>query len=129
MVFDRPNSKVFRPEYVTRAQSFYDRFGTWTIILGRFVAIVRTVATVMAGVARMRFSVYAIYSAIGGILWTDGVLLRGHQMGKIKFVQDNKGKIDYLVIVVVALSLLPVAFHWYRISRKSPAGRHDTPGS
>lgn len=117
LVFDRPNSRLFRPEYVTRAQRFFDRFGSWTIVLGRFVAIVRTFATVMAGVGRMRFSIYAVYSAIGAVLWADGVLLLGRQLGKIKFVQDNKGKIDYLVIVVVVLSLLPVAIHWYRSRR------------
>jgi membrane-associated protein len=117
VVFDRPDSRLFRPEYVTRAQHFYDRFGSWTVVLGRFVAIVRTFATVMAGVGRMRFSVYAAYSAIGAILWADGVLLLGRLLGNIKFVQDNKGKIDYLVIVVVVLSLLPVAVHWLRNRR------------
>lgn len=126
VVFDRPNSRLFRPEYVTRAQRFYDRFGSWTIIIGRFVAVVRTFATVMAGVGRMRFSIYAIYSAIGAILWADGVLLLGRQLGKVKFVQDNKGKIDYLVVVVVVLSLLPVAFHWLRSRRAAPTGPGST---
>jgi membrane-associated protein len=119
VVFDRPNSKLFRPEYVTRAHVFYEKFGSWTVILGRFVPIVRTFATVMAGVGRMRFAVYALYSAIGGILWADGVILLGRQLGKIKFVQDNKGKIDYLVVVVVVLSLLPVAIHWFRGRRRT----------
>ena len=101
-MFDRPNSRLFRPEYVSRSHAFFERFGSWTIIVGRFVPIVRTVATVMAGVGRMRFSLYALYSAIGGDrLWTDGILLLGHQLGKIKFVRDHKGYIDYLVIVVV----------------------------
>jgi len=69
VVFDRPNSHLFRPEYVTRAHDFFERFGSWTIILGRFVPIVRTVATVMAGVGRMRFGVYVLYTVIGGIVW------------------------------------------------------------
>jgi membrane-associated protein len=119
IVFDRPNSKFFRPEYVTRSHRFFERYGAWTIILGRFVPIVRTVATVMAGVGRMRFSQYALYSTIGGVIWADGILLLGHQLGKIKFVQDNKGYIDYAVIVVVVLSLLPAAIHYLK-SRKTP---------
>jgi membrane-associated protein len=118
VVFDRPNSRLFRPEYVTRSHAFFERFGSWTIILGRFVPIVRTVATVMAGVGRMRFSTYAVCTIIGGVLWSDGVLLLGHQLGKIKFVQDNKGYVDYAVIVVVVLSLLPALIH-YRQSRKA----------
>ncbi|MDT4972010.1 MAG: rane-associated protein [Pseudonocardiales bacterium] len=119
IVFDRPNSKFFRPEYVTRAHRFYERYGSWTIIVGRFVPVVRTVATVMAGVGRMRFPLYALFSTIGGVLWADGVLLLGHQLGKIKFVQDNKGYIDYAVIAVVVLSLLPAAIHYLR-TRKTP---------
>jgi membrane-associated protein len=114
VVFDRPNSRLFRPEYVTRAHSFYERFGSWTIIVGRFVPIVRTVATVMAGVGRMRFSLYAVYSIIGAILWTDGVLLLGHQLGKVKFVRDHKGWVDYAVIAVVVLALIPTAVHYWQ---------------
>jgi membrane-associated protein len=114
VVFDRPNSRIFRPEYVQRSHAFFERFGSWTIIIGRFVPIVRTVATVMAGVGRMRFSLYALYSTIGGILWADGVLLLGHQLGKIKFVRDNKGYVDYAVIAVVILGLLPVAVHYWQ---------------
>jgi membrane-associated protein len=114
VVFDRPNSRVFRPEYVQRSHDFFERFGSWTIIVGRFVPIVRTVATVMAGVGRMRFSLYALYSTIGGILWADGVLLLGHQLGKIKFVRDHKGYIDYLIVAVVVLALIPVAVHYWQ---------------
>jgi membrane-associated protein len=119
VVFDRPNSRIFRPEYVTRSHEFFERFGSWTIILGRFVPIVRTVATVMAGVGRMRFSLYAIYSLVGAIVWTDGVLLLGHRLGKIDWVRAHKGWIDYLVIVVVILGLVPVALHYWQGRRRS----------
>jgi membrane-associated protein len=114
VVFDRPDSHIFRPEYVQRSHDFFERFGSWTIIIGRFVPIVRTVATVMAGVGRMRFSLYALYSVIGGILWSDGVLLLGHQLGKVKVVRDHKGYIDYLVILVVVVALAPVALHYWQ---------------
>ncbi|MEP7019251.1 MAG: DedA family protein [Pseudonocardiales bacterium] len=120
VVFDRANSRFFRPEYVERSHAFFERFGSWTIILGRFVPIVRTVATVMAGVGRMRFSLYAVYSILGGVIWADGVLLLGRQLGKIKFVQDHKGYIDYAVIGVVVLSLLPAAIHFARSRGKRP---------
>lgn len=118
VVFDRPDSRFFRPEYVTRSRAFFARFGSWTIVLGRFVPIVRTVATVMAGVARMRFATYAIYSLIGGVIWADGVLLLGRQLGKIKFVQDNKGYVDVAVVAVVVLSLVPAAFHYVQGRRR-----------
>jgi len=121
VVFDRPKSRLFRPEYVTRSHAFFERFGTWTIIIGRFVPIVRTVATVMAGVGRMRFSTYAICSITGGIIWADGVLLLGNSLGHIKFVQDNKGYIDYAVIVVVVVSLVPAGVHYLKSRSRKPS--------
>ncbi|MEO6502741.1 MAG: DedA family protein [Jatrophihabitantaceae bacterium] len=114
-VFDRPQSRLFKPEYVTRSQAFFDRFGRSTIILARFVPVVRTVATVMAGVGRMKFSVYALYSVIGGVLWADGVVLLGRALGHIDFVQKTVApKIDLILVSVVVLSLLPTAVHWWR---------------
>jgi membrane-associated protein len=118
-VFDRPDSRLFRPEYVQRSHDFFARFGSWTILVGRFVPIVRTVATVMAGVGRMRFSVYALYSVIGGVIWADGVLLLGERLGHIKFVQDHKGYVDYAVVVVVVLGLIPAAIHYLQGRRRS----------
>ncbi|SHG28335.1 membrane-associated protein [Jatrophihabitans endophyticus] len=118
VVFDRPNSRLFRPEYVTRAHDFFERFGSWTIVVGRFVPVVRTVATVMAGVGRMRFALYALYSAVGGLLWTDGILLLGHALGKIDFVRRNKGYIDYVVLAVVVIGLLPVLVHLWQGRRR-----------
>ena len=119
VVFDRPNSRLFRPEYVERSRRFFERFGSWTIVLGRFVPIVRTIATVMAGVGRMAFGRYATFSAVGGVLWADGVLLLGHQLGGIAFVREHKGWVDYLVIAVVVLSLVPASVHFLRGRRDS----------
>ena len=114
VVFDRPNSKMFRPEYVTRAHAFFERFGILTILLARFVPIVRTVATVMAGAGRMRFSLYAVTTVIGGIIWADGVLLAGYGLGHVDFVRQHKSYIDYAVIAVVILSLLPAGIHYWQ---------------
>jgi membrane-associated protein len=114
IVFDRPQSRLFRPEYVDRSHQFFERYGSWTILLGRFVPIVRTVATVMAGVGKMRFSAYALYSVIGGVVWADGILLLGHQLGKVDWVRDHKGWIDVAVVAVVVLGLIPTAVHYWR---------------
>lgn len=131
-VFDRPNSRLFRPEYVTKSSEFFDRYGSWTIILARFVPIVRTVATVMAGVGRMRFSVFAIYSVIGGVAWTIGVLLAGYGLGHFQFVRDHvEPLIDPILIAVVILSLLPTAVHWWRGRKRGgrTGGRHSANNS
>ena len=117
-VFQRPNSRMFRPEYVTRSARFFERFGSWTIIIGRFVPIVRTVATVMAGVGRMRFVLYTIYSIIGAVLWADGVLLLGHALGKVAWIRAHKGWIDAAVVVVVIVGLVPAAVHYVQSRRR-----------
>ncbi len=121
-VFDRPNSAVFKPEYVERSHAFFERFGSWTIILARFVPIIRTVATVMAGVAKMSFRRYALYSVIGGVVWAVGVILAGYWLGHITFVRKHvEPLIDPILIAVVLLSLIPVTVHWLRGRR---SGRH-----
>jgi membrane-associated protein len=117
-VFDRPDSRLFRPEYVTRSHDFFERFGSWTVVIARFVPVVRTVASVMAGVGRMRFSLYTLYSVIGGIVWTDGILLLGHRLGNVGWVRAHKGWIDYAVLLVVILGLIPVALHLWTGRRR-----------
>jgi len=118
-VFDRPDSALFKPEYVERSHAFFERFGSWTIILARFVPILRTVATVMAGVSRMRLRLYALYSLIGGVLWTVGVILAGYWLGHITFVREHvEPLIDPILVGVVVVSLLPVTVHWLRGRRR-----------
>jgi membrane-associated protein len=114
-VFDRPNSRIFRPEFVDRSNAFFDRWGVLAIVAARFVPVVRTVATVLAGVGRMNFVRYLTYSVIGGILWTDGVTLLGYWLGHIKVVRDTiEPLIDPILLVVVVLSLIPTGVHLLR---------------
>jgi membrane-associated protein len=127
-VFDRPNSKLFRPEYVVRARAFFDRFGWATVFLARFVPIVRTVTTVLAGVSRMRLTGYTLASVIGGIVWTDGVLLAGYWLGRFRFVRDNKGYIDYVVVAAIVLSLIPTVVHYLGARRRSGRSAAAAPG-
>ena len=121
VVFDRPNSRLFKPEYVVRSHAFFERFGWATIFLARFVPIVRTITTVMAGVSRMRFATYLIASIVGGIIWTDGILLAGYWLGHFAFVRDNKGYVDLLVLAAVVLSLAPALVHLVQSRRRRDA--------
>jgi membrane-associated protein len=120
-VFNRPQSRLFRPEFVARSEQFYRRFGWATIFLARFVPIVRTVATVMAGVSRMRLASFVVASVLGGVVWTIGILLLGYSLGHIDFVRSHKGWIDYAVIVMVLLSLLPTGIHFLHSRRRRNA--------
>jgi membrane-associated protein len=117
-VFQRPESRLFRPEYITRSARFFERFGLLTVVIGRFVPIVRTVATVMAGVGKMRFGLYTIYTVIGGVVWADGVLFLGHALGKVAWIRAHKGWIDAAVVVVVVAGLIPAAVHFVQGRRR-----------
>jgi membrane-associated protein len=104
-LFNKPDSRIFKQEYVVVTQNFFEKHGPRAIVLARFVPVVRPVITSMAGVARMNFKIYATYSTIGGILWVVTLTLAGYFFGGIQFVADN---IELVTIGIVGLSLIPV---------------------
>jgi membrane-associated protein len=114
-VFNRPNSRLFKAEYVEQAHAFFERHGARTILLARFVPIVRTFATVMAGASRMNFRVYALYSVIGGIVWGAGVTALGHWLGQVDVIRKN---IELFAIVIVVVSMIPVVLELLRARRR-----------
>lgn len=113
-VFSRPDSRFFRREYVEKAEAFFAEHGPRTIIIARFVPIVRTLAPVMAGVGRMPYRTFVTYNVIGGVAWGVGVTLLGYFLGQIQFVHDN---IEPIILGIVALSLVPVAHELLRARR------------
>ncbi|SCX45485.1 membrane-associated protein [Klenkia marina] len=104
-VFSRPDSRLFKAEYVHKSQAFFDRNGNRTILLARFVPIVRTFATVMAGASLMDFRRYAVWSVIGGVLWAGGVTALGYWLGQVAVVRAH---VELFILGIVALSLVPV---------------------
>ena len=118
-VFNKPDSKIFRQEYVDKSHDFFEKYGARTIVVARFVPIVRTFATVMAGASRMRFSVYALYSVVGGILWGAGVTALGYYLGQFAFVRETvEPLIEPILIGVVLLSMVPAAIELVRARRR-----------
>jgi membrane-associated protein len=113
-VFDKPRSRLFKPQHVVRTQEFFDKYGNRAIVLGRFVPIVRTFITVMAGVGRMGPHRYLTYSLIGGVAWAAGVTLLGFWLGRFAFVRDN---IELMLILIVAVSVLPIVVELVRARR------------
>jgi membrane-associated protein len=118
-VFDRPDARLFKTRHVEQAAEFFERNGARTIVLARFVPVVRTFATVMAGAARMDFRRFALYSAIGGFMWTTTVTLLGYSLGRVAVVRDH---VELFIVGVVALSFVPVAIEGLR-SRRSEGRR------
>jgi membrane-associated protein len=115
-VFNRPDSKLFKAEYVERSHAFFDRNGTRTVLLARFVPIVRTFATVMAGASRMDFRRYVVNSVIGGIAWAAGVTLLGFWLGQVAVVRDH---VELFIVGIVAISLIPVVVEVLRGRRRA----------
>ena len=118
-VFNRPDSRFFQQEYVDKSYAYFEKYGARTIVLARFVPIVRTFAPVVAGVSRMRYRTFVTYNILGGVLWGAGVVLLGYFLGQIQFVADN---IEPIILLIVALSVLPIVLEVLRARREHRAG-------
>ena len=114
-LFDKPDSRFFKPHYIQSTHDFFTKYGPKAIVMARFVPVVRTFITAMAGVGNMNQRMYTSYSIIGGVLWASGLTILGYFLGHIQFVQKN---IDLIAIAIVIISVLPAVLEWQR-NRKS----------
>jgi membrane-associated protein len=116
-IFAKPDSRLFKQEYVTRTQEFYARHGGKTLIYAKFVPIVRTFAPFMAGVGRMRYHRFLSFNFFGGVGWVLMMTLAGYNLGGVPVIRRNFEKV---VIGIVVVSVLPLVLQYFR-SRKTPA--------
>jgi membrane-associated protein len=114
-LFDKPDSRFFKPQYIQSTHDFFTKYGPKAIVMARFVPVVRTFITAMAGVGNMNQRMYTSYSVIGGVLWASGLTILGYFLGHIQFVQKN---IDLIAIAIVIVSVMPAVLEWQR-NRKS----------
>lgn len=110
-IFHREDSRIFKKEYVDKTHAFFEKYGNRAIVLGRFVPIVRTFITVMAGVGTMGIRRFMVYSAVGGVLWATGVTMLGYALGNVGFVKNN---LEIMLLAIVAVSLLPIFIEYLR---------------
>ena len=103
-LFDKEDSRFFKKHYVTESHAFFEKHGPKTIILARFVPIVRTYAPVLAGVSYMRYRVFLTYNIVGGILWGAGMTVLGYFLGNVPVVKNN---LELVILLIVFLSILP----------------------
>jgi len=103
-LFDKEDSRFFKKRYVSESHAFFERHGPKTIILARFVPIVRTFTPVLAGVSTMRYPLFLGFDIIGGVLWGAGVTLLGYFLGNVPFVKSH---IELMILLIVFLSVLP----------------------
>ena len=117
-LFDRPDSKLLKPEHIDQTHAFFEKYGPRAIVLARFVPIVRTFITAAAGIGKMDLRVFMTYSAIGGVLWAAGLTTLGYFLGDIEWVQKN---VEYIAILIVVLSVIPAVYEWVKARREKAA--------
>jgi len=103
-LFDKEDSRFFKKHYVTESHAFFEKHGPKTIIMARFVPIVRTFTPVLAGVSSMRYPLFLGFDIIGGIAWGAGITLLGYFLGNVPFVKNN---LELMILLIVFLSILP----------------------
>jgi hypothetical protein len=113
-LFSNPNSKIFKQEYLSKTHAFYEKYGGKTIILARFVPIVRTFAPFVAGMGNMHYGRFLRYNIIGALAWVLSLTYLGYIFGNLPFVKDNFGKV---VIGIIVVSVLPMIVEFVRTKR------------
>jgi membrane-associated protein len=116
--FEKKDSRVFKREYLERTQAFYEKYGAFSIVMGRFVPIVRTFVPFLAGVAQMKYRVFFIYNVVGGVLWISSLTYAGYMFGNIPWVQNN---LTFIVIGIVIISVLPMVIKYLQERRRAAA--------
>ena len=110
-LFSNPNSKIFKQEYLGKTHQFYEKYGGKTIIIARFVPIVRTFAPFVAGMGNMHYGRFLQYNVIGAVLWVVSLSYAGYYFGDLPFVKNNFGMV---VIGIIVISVLPMVFEIVR---------------
>ena len=118
-VFNREDSWLFHKDHVARTQRFYEKYGSKTIVLARFVPIVRTFAPTVAGVAKMRYRRFLMFNIMGGIGWVWSMTLVGYFLGRT--IPDLEHHLHWVALIVIALSLVPIAREWMIARRERAA--------
>jgi membrane-associated protein len=116
--FARQNSRWFKPEHLAQTQAFYAKHGGKTLILARFLPIIRTFAPFVAGVGRMHYPMFLAYNVVGAVLWVVGLTLAGYFFGSISVVKDN---FEVAIILVILASFVPAIVGYLRHRKSSPS--------
>ena len=115
-LFDRDQSRFFNPNNIQKAQDFFDRHGAKTVVMARFVPVVRTFAPIVAGVGRMKYRTFVTFNIVGGLLWGVGVTTLGYFLGEVSWIENN---IEIALIAIVLMSVLPMVLEVVRHRRSA----------
>ena len=110
-LFNKPDSRFFKRQHVDKAQGFFDKYGAKTIVLARFVPVVRTFAPVVAGVSKMHYRTFVTFNVIGGTAWAAGITLLGYFLGQVDVIEEN---LELAILSIVAISLVPIGVELWK---------------
>ncbi len=119
-IVDHPKIKFINQEHIDKTEQFYKKYGAKTIILARFVPIVRTFAPFVAGVGSMHYSTFILYNIVGGVAWVSAFTVLGYYFGNMEFIKEN---FHYAVFAIIGLSLVPMVYEYIQAKRHP-----DVPG-
>ena len=117
-LFRRPDSRFFKQQNVEKASAYFDKYGAKTIVLARFVPIVRTFAPIVAGVSGMDYKKFVRFNVVGGLVWSIGVTMLGYFLGQVEWIESN---LEVTILVVVGFSFIPIVLELWKARKEHGA--------
>ncbi len=108
-LFKREDSILFHKKNLVRARDFYEKYGSMTIILARFIPVVRTFAPIVAGIGKMKYKTFVFYNIFGGFLWSFGLTLSGYYLTKV--IPNAESYISWIIVLIIIISVIPAIWH------------------
>lgn len=116
-IFNKTNSLFFHKDHLIKAEKFYEKYGKKTIILARFVPVVRTFAPILAGVGKMSYSTFIMYNIVGAVLWAIGIPLVGYYLGSL--IPSVDKYLLPIIMGIIVVSVLPIVYEWYKAKKSA----------
>lgn len=113
-IFSRNDSKLFKKEYLEKTENFYKKYGGKTIIIARFLPIIRTFAPFVAGIGKMDYKAFFFYNVVGAFLWVTSLIFAGFFLGGLPFIKAN---FEYVIFAIILISLFPMIFEYLKYKR------------
>jgi membrane-associated protein len=115
-LFKNPDAKILKPKYIEQTHEFFERYGPRALVLARFVPIVRTFITIVAGAAKMDPRKFFVWTGLGAVLWATGITVLGHALGNVKFIHQH---LESVLILLVLISLIPMLIEYLLAKRRA----------
>lgn len=122
----KPNARFLKQRYLKEAHAFFEQRGPFAIVLARFVPIVRTLAPITAGAARMSYGVFTLFNIIGAVVWGIGLVLLGYGLGQFEIIQKL---LEPIFILIALISVAPLFIEWYKRRKAARAAGGEVPSS